>query len=270
MPGLKPNCRPKRQAVQAEPAEITVDGFLGGRFDLMQPAKGHRAGLDAALLQAMIPASATGYLVDLGTGTGVVALSAASRAPALQVIGVEIDPVLTALAEDSRHLPKNRHFADRVRFLTADATAARQQRETAGLIDGTADWVTMNPPFECAGRVRLSPDERRRQAHVGNGETLQAWTRTASGLLAAGGKLAVVHRADALQDLFDAMRGRFGGVCVHPVHPHENEPAIRILLSATKGSKAPLEIRRGLVLHGKDGDWTPLVQEILNGRRTLE
>ena len=252
-----------------DPGAVTIDGFLGGGIDLIQPARGHRAGLDAVLLQALIPNSATGHLVDLGTGTGVVALSTAFRAPSLQVTGIDINPELTELAQDALKLPGNRQFADRVRFLTGDAAAARQEREKAGLADATADWVTMNPPYQCAGRVRLSPDERRRQAHAGNRETLPDWVRTASGLLRHGGKLAVIHRAAALTELLDAVKERFGGVTIWPVHPHQSEPAIRVLLRGTRGSKSPLEIRPGLLLHRQDGAWTSFAQEILNGRRCL-
>ena len=44
-----------------EPApNRAVDAFLGGRLRLVQPSKGHRAGLDAALLQALVPAGNRG------------------------------------------------------------------------------------------------------------------------------------------------------------------------------------------------------------------
>ncbi|MFZ2468854.1 MAG: methyltransferase, partial [Parvibaculum sedimenti] len=35
---------------------FTDDGFLGGRLQLLQPAKGYRAGIDAVLLAASVPA----------------------------------------------------------------------------------------------------------------------------------------------------------------------------------------------------------------------
>ena len=40
----------------AELVDHSVDAFLGGLLTLVQPRKGHRAGLDAALLQAIVPA----------------------------------------------------------------------------------------------------------------------------------------------------------------------------------------------------------------------
>ena len=48
------------------------DGFLGSRLQILQPLKGYRAGLDAVLLAASIPAR-----------SGEQALASASRAFAL-------------------------------------------------------------------------------------------------------------------------------------------------------------------------------------------
>ena len=84
----------------------TIDAFLGGRVVLLQPRKGHRAGLDAALLQALVPNDAHGLAIDLGTGVGTVALSLAARAPELRTAGVERDASLVALAQAALLRPR--------------------------------------------------------------------------------------------------------------------------------------------------------------------
>jgi len=77
--------------------EQTVDAFLGGLVTLVQPRKGHRAGLEAALLQALVPSDAAGLAIDLGAGVGTVAFSVAARVSTLSVVGVELDADLVAL-----------------------------------------------------------------------------------------------------------------------------------------------------------------------------
>ena len=91
----------------------SVDAFLGGRITLLQPLKGHRAGLDAALLQALVPADACGRAVDLGTGAGTVAFCIAARAPHLSVIGVERERELAACARAALERPENAGFGGR-------------------------------------------------------------------------------------------------------------------------------------------------------------
>ena len=45
-----------------------------------------------------------------------------------------------------------------------------------------------------------------------------------------------------------ALAGGFGAVAVMPVHPKPAAPAIRVLVRAVKGSRAPLSLLPGFVL----------------------
>ncbi len=247
----------------------TLDGFLGGRVHLHQPGSGHRAGLDAAFLQACIPAEASGHLIEFGTGSGAVALAAAARAPALRVTGVECEAAMVALANRALADPLNAEFAGRVRFIKGDVTASRPAREALGLAEQSADWLVMNPPFQTAGTVRPTPDRLKAAAHVMNTGGLEAWVRSAAGLLKAKGRLAVIHRADALAELVTTLAGRFGAVTLLPLHPREGEAASRLIVTAICGSKAPLTLLPGMVLHEKDGGWTPAAADILTGAKAL-
>jgi tRNA1(Val) A37 N6-methylase TrmN6 len=250
----------------ASAAPHTTDTFLDGRVTLMQPRKGHRAGLDAALLQAVVPADASGLLVDLGAGVGTVAFSAAARAQALRAVAVERDPDLVELARTALQLPENAGIAGRIELLTADATAASELQQK---LNAPADWVLMNPPFDTPGRVRQSPDAGRRGAHVGDAGLLPAWCRTAATLLKTGGTLGLIHRADALPQVLAAVTGAFGGIRILPAHPSAHAPATRIVVTAKRASRAPLSLLPGLVLHRLGGAWTGEADAILRGQATL-
>ena len=246
-----------------------ADGFLGGRVRLYQPDNGHRVGFDAAFLQAAIPADASGHLIEFGAGCGAIALAAAARAPALTVTGVEREAAMVTLAKRALADPGNAEFAGRVRFVEGDVTAGRAAREALGLADQSADWLVMNPPFDTAGHVRAAPDRLKAAAHVMNAGGLDAWIQSAASLLKAKGRLAVIHRADALADLVTALAGRFGAVTLLPLHPRAGEAATRLIVTAIYASKAPLTLLPGMVLHEKDGTWTPAAGDILTGRKAL-
>ena len=52
-----------------------------------------------------------------------------------------------------------------------------------------------------------------------------------------------------------------------PIHPHGGAPAKRVIVSATKTSKAPLQILPQLVLHdGPGGPYMAKVDAILRGQ----
>lgn len=256
-------------AAQGDALETSVDRFLGGLVTLVQPRRGHRAGLDAALLQALVPANASGQAIDLGSGVGTVAFAVAARAPALTAIGVERDAGLVACGQAALARPENAAFADRVRLVEADVTARLGERDALGLGDRSADWVLMNPPFDVPGAVRASPDARRRSAHVAEAGALDAWCRTAAGLAKPGGFVCLIHRAQALPEVLAALAGRFGDIRLLPVHAAAGDPAIRILARARRGSRAGPRIMPALVLHEPDGSWTAAADALLQGRAEL-
>ncbi len=258
------------EAAEPAPQPYTLDGFLDGSITLVQPRGGHRAGLDAALLQAVVPADASGHAMDLGAGVGTVGFAVAARAPALAVTCVERDGEFVACAQMALRRPENAAFAPRVRLVQADVGERREAREARGLRDGTADFILMNPPYDAPERVRPSPDMSRRGAHIAEPGALSAWCRSAAGLLKPGGLLGLIHRPAALPEIFAALNAAFGAISILPVHPGADKPAGRIVVLARKASRGPLRLMPGLILHETGGGWTEEAEAILRGRAELD
>lgn len=235
------------------PAE--PDLWLGGRLRLHQPPRGaHRAGTDAALLASLFSPEPGALVCDLGAGTGAVGLARAALSPECRVVLVEREPDLASMAR--ANVLRN-GLADRVRVIEADVLAPGLRRRAAGLAAGFADIVLTNPPYYDARRHRPSPLPGKASAHTFEGDGLGRWMRTCADILRADGKLGLIHRADHLPACLDALRGRFGGIAVRPVHARADEPAIRVLVGAVKGSRAPLSLLPPLVLHDTSGRFTP-------------
>jgi tRNA1(Val) A37 N6-methylase TrmN6 len=259
--------------MQAEPGMIqeslgalTEDAVLGGALRLRQPRRGHRVGHDALLLAAACPAQAGEHVVDLGAGVGAAGLALAARAPDIAVTLVEIDPDLAALAAENAQL---NGLAARVRCITLDAIAPARAFAAASLAPESAARVLMNPPFNDPLRQQTSPDRSRRLAHAAPRETLAAWIRTAARLLRPRGTLTLIFRADGLVELGHALDAVFGAVTVLPVYPKPDQPAIRILVRATKASRAPLALLPGLVLNDAGGRPTPDAEAVLRAGASL-
>jgi tRNA1(Val) A37 N6-methylase TrmN6 len=79
----------------------------------------------------------------------------------------------------------------------------------------------------------------------------------------------MIHRPEALPVILAAFGQRLGAVAVRPVHPRGDADAIRVLLSGIKGSKAPMRLLPGLVLHEASGAFTPLSAAIHRGEALL-
>jgi len=252
-------------AVAAPRETTTVDAFLGGRVEAVQPANGHhRAGLEAVLLAATIEPSFAGALVDLGAGVGVAGFAVAARCAGASVVLVERDPTALACARAGLSLPANRTFAGRVHIVAADITWPEAARTAAGLTRAGADAVIANPPFNRPEEAFASPRSARAAAHVLGDDGLEPWLRTAASVLKPGGRLVVIFRADGLDALLAACRVRFGALDILPVAPRAGEPASRVLVAGVKGSRAGSRLLPPLVLHPATGNaFRPEVEAIL-------
>lgn len=246
---------------ETELGDIVEDRLLGGRLILRQPKKGHRAGTDAILLAAALPEGESGPLADFGAGVGTVGLAAAMLRPELTVTLIERHPGLAALAEQNIVL---NGFGDRVRLVAADVGGSGE----AGLMPAGFGCVAMNPPFFADDTVKASPVGNRRTAHVAD-QPLEAWLKAARRLLKPHGRVAIIHRAEALGAILHGLETGFGGVAIRPVHASADRPAIRIIVTAELNSRKPAVLLPAFVLNGPDGRFTELSEAVHRGRALL-
>jgi tRNA1(Val) A37 N6-methylase TrmN6 len=75
----------------------------------------------------------------------------------------------------------------------------------------------------------------------------------------------LIHRADRLDALLEAIAGRLGGVVVFPLWPggEGRKAAKRVIVTGRRGSRAPLSLVPGLVLHQPGGAFTDEAEAVL-------
>ena len=145
-----------------------------------------KVGTDSVLLGAwceMPPAPSAARALDIGTGSGLIALMLAQRYPHLQVVGVELDAAATTqAAENAAASP----FAAQVRMKQGDIMTDDWRED-----DQRFDMIVSNPPY--FEETLLSPIQQRAQArHVHHGLTFEALTSRSAQLLKSGGWLQVI------------------------------------------------------------------------------
>ena len=244
--------------------DFTEDAFLGGQLRLRQPKSGHRAGHDAMLLAAATPARPGQRVVDFGAGVGAAGLAVARRVAGIELVLVEIDAGLAALARGNAAL--NAIAAD---VAVLDVTSAADSFAAAGLSPDSVDVVLMNPPFNDSVRHRASPDQARKIAHVASSATLESWIHAGRRILKSGGVLTLIWRADGLTEVLAALERGFGSLDILPVHGDAATPAIRLLVRARKGGKAPTRIHAALMLNDQSSVPNMQVQDVLAGKGVL-
>ncbi|MBV1799434.1 tRNA1(Val) (adenine(37)-N6)-methyltransferase [Siccirubricoccus sp. G192] len=236
------------------PPDLTEDRLLGGRVLLRQPRRGLRAGLDAVLLAAGIPARPGQRVLEAGCGSGAGFLCLAARVPGLRITAVERDPALAALA--SANAAAN-GWAGQVEVICGDI---RDPALARGL--PLCDHAFANPPYWPGGSP--PPELVRRHATHEAGAGLEAWAGFLAAGLAPRGSLTLVLPATRLAAGMAALAATgCGGVRLLPFWPKAGQPAKRLLLQACRGGRGPARIEPGLVLHEADGRFTAAAEAVL-------
>ena len=243
------------------PAFATETHLLGGRVTLRQPARGYRAGMDAALLAATVAPRAGERLIEAGCGAGAVLMQLAKRHSDLHLCGLERDPFAHALAQ---HNAKANGVEDRTTILQGDVAKGFRALDLP-----LFDWAVSNPPYFDDPNTIRAPAEERRGAWIAD-DGLKAWTHFLLKSVREGGKIVIVHRADRLADILSLLAPKAGSFAIRPVHSFADEPAKRVLVQAIKTGKAPLRLLPPLILHPRTGPkHTPEAEAILRGEADL-
>ena len=242
--------------------ELTQDHLLNRRVILSQPKTGYRAGSDAILLAAAVPALAGQTVLDAGAGVGAVALCLASRVENVTVRGLERQVELTELAADNATA---NGLADRVNVLCGDI---HQPPEEIGR--AVFDHTVCNPPFHDVGRASPSPDRGKALAHSEGETPLSKWLSFCLRRTRPGGTVTMIHRTSRLHDVLAGWKDGAGDVVIIPLWPKAGRPARRIIVQARVGGKGPMVLHPGLQLHQYNGADTDKAQAILRGGMALD
>lgn len=180
-----------------------------------------KVGTDGVLLGAW----ATGgtRVLDIGTGTGIVALMLAQRCPQAQVTAIDIDE---GAVRQASHNVAQSPFADRIEVLHESV-----QDFDGG--DGCFDAIMSNPPFFIDSLN--APDRQRNIARHAETLTYGQLMQAAWRLLADGGEFSVVVPFDYRQRMEDeATFVGFFPSRVYAVRTSARKPAKRFLLAFRK------------------------------------
>ncbi|NMJ43418.1 methyltransferase [Roseomonas sp. JC162] len=230
----------------------TDDLLLGGRVRLRQPVRGFRAGLDAVLLAAFVPARPGQRVLEAGCGSGAAFLCLAARVPRLAVVAVEREPAMVALARVNA--AANGVAATIEDGDVADVALARRL--------GPVDHALANPPYWPGGTA--PPGAIRRAATHEGSAGLDAWARFLVAALKDGGTAALVLPAARFDAGVAALRqAGCGATTLLPLAPRVGQPAKRVLLRARRGGRGPATVLPPLALHDADGRFTPAAESVL-------
>lgn len=185
--------------------------LIGGRVTMKRGPYAPTS--DAVWLAAAAPTRAKTVL-DVGTGTGAVALCALTHNPAARVMGIDTSDEMLATAA------QNAELNDRAIELTrADIMTWRT--------DKTFDLVITNPPY-----FRGTPAKH--NAH--HNTDIKAWTRRCVARVRPRGHICIIIDAAAMTDVIAELNPRCGDIEIFPLRGAGRD-AERVIIRARMGTR---------------------------------
>ena len=145
-----------------------------------------KVGTDGCLLGAWAKANSPKYILDIGTGTGLISLMLAQRFPEATIDAVEIEPTCARQAhENIQQSP----WRDRISIHHSSIQAFEAAHRY--------ELIVSNPPYFT--NAFAAPDKNRHQARHDSSLSVQDLIHQASRLLSADGVLCVILPVDRFE-----------------------------------------------------------------------
>lgn len=230
-----------------------IDDLIINDYKIIQSIDAFRFSLDAILLAHFAYVRNQGMAVDLGTGTGVIAILLAAR-NIKSVIGIEIDSALADMA--SRSVTLN-GLEETVSIINAD------MRILQGILPtGKYDLVVSNPPYRRSGTGKTSLNDKILNARHEVAVSLLEVITAAKYLLKYRGRFALIHLPERLTEILYQMH--IQGIepkRIRNVHSYLDRKACLVMVEGILGGKPGLEIMAPLVIYQQDGIYNNEIQK---------
>jgi tRNA1Val (adenine37-N6)-methyltransferase len=234
----------------------TLDSWGKGAVRVIQKKTGYRFSVDVLLLADFIRLKGQCRILDLGTGSGILALILAGTYPLSRITALELSAELMDLAGRNRVL---NHFQERIFLVRGDLC------QLSKLIKkGVFDAVVSNPPYRPLHRGRINPDPQKAMARHEIRATLPQLVEGVAHVLKDGGKWFVIYPAWRLVSLLSLSRHhRLEPKKIQLVHSFQEKAAEWVLMEAVYRGREELKVLPPLTIYRNPGEYEARVQKIL-------
>lgn len=211
-----------------------------------------KVGMDGVLLGAWADPSGAERILDIGTGTGLIALMMAQKNSSALIDAIEIDS--DAFLEAVLNVQQS-PWKDRIRV------ECRSFQDLAEQTDRKYDLIVSNPPFFAKDGLK-APVQKRAQARHSDSLPLETLISGAKKLLNQNGRIALILPTESLPEIKRLVLSNhlyLSRLC--RIKPNPKKPDFRILIELIQ-YKCVTSEEYLMIEFEKHHDYTPEYKEL--------
>ena len=232
-----------------------VDDLQLNNLKIIQNKEWFCFGIDSVILSSFAnEIHKNSKILDLGTGTGILALLLSAKVENSKITGVEVQKEVADMAKRSIALNK---LENRIEILNINVKEISK--------DMQYDAVVTNPPYKKMGTGLTNDNNIKlisRHEIEGN---LEDFIKAASVALKDKGSMYMVNRPERLVDIFEyARKYKLEPKELQMVYSKINSDPCLVLVRATKNANNYLKVRKPLYIYKDNGEYTEEILKIYN------
>ncbi len=233
-----------------------IDDLGLANLKIIQNEKNFCFGIDAVLLSDFAKGIKKGAkVVDLGTGSGIIATLLCGKTELEEIIGVEIQKDVSDMAKRSIEL---NNLQNRFKILNEDL-----KKIDTIISKQSIDVIVTNPPYKKCNTGIINDDKNKLISRHEVECNLDDIARVANSILKDKGEFYMVHRPERLPEIITVLKKyKLEPKILRLIQGRQNLKPNLLLIKAVKNANEFLEVQNTLVVYNDDGSYTDEILKI--------
>lgn len=226
------------------------------KLKIIQNKTGFCFGIDSILLSDFArEIKKDAKVLDLGTGTGIIATLLCGKTELKEIIGVEIQKEVYEMAQKSIQLNQ---LQNKFKIINEDILNLDKMLEK-----NTFDAIVTNPPYKKKNTGMKNEEVKKSISRHEITANLEDFIRVSRNLLRDKGEFYMVHRPDRLVDILSLMRQyKIEPKIIRFVYSNKASEPKLVLIKGIKNAKSFLKVKNNLYIYTDNGEYSQEINEI--------
>ena len=235
-----------------------IDDLEYKGLKIIQNKEGFCFGIDSILLSDFAKQIKKGAKVlDLGTGTGIIATLLCGKTELSEIIGIEVQEEVAEMANRSIEL---NHLEDKFKIIQDNITNLNMHFEK-----NTFDAIVTNQTYKKEATDVKNDDTKKLISRHEIKASLEDFIKSSKDMLKDKGEFYVVYRPERLVDLLSTMRKyKIEPKKIRFVYSNIHSVSKLVLVQGIKNARPFLKLEPNLYIYDENGNYTEEILKIYN------